>query len=92
MTFRESYTIEKHALLVFISAFLSPYDELLGKQIFFTTFHQSLDYEDFVEGLKPHVPVSYTHLDVYKRQQFLRPISNRCICGNFTEHIAHKLI
>ena len=30
MTCRESYTIEKHALLVFISAFLSPYDELFN--------------------------------------------------------------
>ena len=30
MTCRESYTIEKHALLVFISVFLSPYDELFN--------------------------------------------------------------
>lgn len=34
---------------------MKAYNDLFNKQIFFTTFHQSLDYESFVEGLKPQL-------------------------------------
>lgn len=50
---------------------MNKYDGLVNKQVFFTTFHQSMDYEDFVEGLKPELAngqISYNIEDgIFKR-------------------------
>lgn len=49
------------------TAVLAAYEELRqGGQIAFCTFHQSLDYEDFIEGLKPQLQGS--HVTTISRQ------------------------
>jgi 5-methylcytosine-specific restriction enzyme B len=39
---------------------------VLQKQIIFTTFHQSMSYEDFVEGIKPIEPEELGHPVIFK--------------------------
>ena len=44
---------------------------------FFTDTVVWVDYERIQSDVFDHVPVSYTHLDVYKRQGELRPYAGR---------------
>ena len=47
------------------TAVLAAYEELRqGGQIAFCTFHQSLDYEDFIEGLKPQLQGSHVTYNI----------------------------
>jgi hypothetical protein len=46
---------------------MTEYESLCGKgQISFCTFHQSMDYEDFVEGLKPQIKGSNVEYNIQK--------------------------
>lgn len=59
----------------------SEFDRLLKEgQIVFTTFHQSMSYEDFIEGIKPVAPQSIGEVLTYKVQPgILKLICERII-------------
>lgn len=40
------------------------YEKLLNSQVFFTTFHQSYAYEEFIEGIRPTVKDGFVSYDV----------------------------
>lgn len=62
------------------------YEELVNaKQIVFTTFHQSLSYEDFIEGIKPETidrNVTYEIRDGIFKQ----------LCNNANRNISNKTV
>lgn len=77
---------------------MEKYKQLEGTQIFFTTFHQSMDYEDFVEGLKPciqtdkddnSIGVTYEVEDgIFKRAcRFAYPYKNKDIRDCIDDYI-----
>lgn len=54
------------------------YKELINaKQIAFTTFHQSLDYEEFIEGLKPEVDESTKEMTYQIKDGIFKEICER---------------
>lgn len=63
-------------------ATMAEYHRLIdAKRIFFTTFHQSMDYEDFVEGYKPQWDE-----DAKMMKYELRPGIFRAACKEADEH------
>lgn len=68
---------------------LKRYEELVkGNQIHFTTFHQSMSYEDFIEGIKP-VMIDENEIDLrYEIQQgIFKTISKKALSEYYKQDI-----
>ncbi len=68
---------------------MKKYDEYIKNgQIQFTTFHQSMDYEDFVEGIKPHTNGDCSAISYEIEDGIFKSIANKartCKSNNFEE-------
>lgn len=59
------------------------YDELLKEgRVYFTTFHQSMSYEDFLEGIKPNAPEKENEQVIYKVEDGI--FKQLCIEASFS--------
>jgi 5-methylcytosine-specific restriction protein B len=60
-------------------------------QIVFTTFHQSMSYEDFIEGIKPNVDSDESESIKYKIEDgILKRLSRRAVAEFYKEEISKK--
>lgn len=67
----ESYNPDDHKDI------MKKYNKLVDdKRIFFTTFHQSMDYEDFIEGLKPVVDADTDNMTYEVKEGIFKKICN----------------
>jgi 5-methylcytosine-specific restriction enzyme B len=68
---------------------MNKYYEYVEKgQIQFTTFHQSMDYEDFIEGIKPHTNENDSTISYEIEDGIFKSIANKartCKNNNFEE-------
>ena len=68
---------------------MNKYYEYVEKgQIQFTTFHQSMDYEDFIEGIKPHTNKDGSTISYEIEDGIFKSIANKartCKNNNFEE-------
>tara|TARA_R110002051_G_scaffold167383_1_gene238065 strand:- start:3265 stop:5202 length:1938 start_codon:yes stop_codon:yes gene_type:complete len=59
-----------------------------NKQIVFTTFHQSMGYEDFIEGIKPLVPKKEDGQVIYKVKQGI--FKKICLEASYSVYLNSK--